>query len=64
MTCMMNTETSMFSDESLDFNDFAAIALCGDQRGVQVPRAIVASAAFDYVPLFITLFNRIFEIVI
>jgi hypothetical protein len=61
---MVNTETGMFSDECLDFNDFAAIALCGDQGGMQAPRAIVATAAFDRVPLFIPFFNRIFEIVI
>ena len=49
----MNTETGMFSDECLDFNDFAGISLCGDQGGMQAPRAIVATAAFDRVPLFI-----------
>ena len=48
---MVDTETGMFSDESLDFNDFAAIA--GDQGGMQALRAIVSSGTYDRVLLFI-----------
>ena len=57
-------QTGMFSDECFDFNDFAMICLRSGQGGMQAPREIVASAAFDRVELFIRFYNHEFEIVI